>query len=216
MQTKNIQLLLTGSALAVFGALALQGCGSSGDDSAAAAGSAGKGGTGSGGTSTGTAGKGGAATTAGTSSGGTGGGSAGTGTAGTGGGSAGTSAGGTGGAGGGTGGAGGGGGGTGGGGAGGTGGSSGDGRDCTKFCADEATTCSGTLSPYATPADCMTACMGFALGGDPTTTTSGNTYACRRYHLSAAASPGPATTHCPHTGLISKNSDGTTATAPCK
>jgi hypothetical protein len=59
----------------------------------------------------------------------------------------------------------------------------------------------------------MTACQGFALGGDPTTTTSGNTYACRRWHLSAAANPGPKETHCPHTGLESKTKDG--GAGPC-
>jgi hypothetical protein len=198
MKTNKTKLLLSCGALALLGALALQGC-SSGDDTASATGgtggtgTGGKGGTGTGGTSTG--GKGGTST-GGTSTGGKGGTS--TGGTSTGGmGTAGMSA----------------------GGSPGEGGAAGEAtvlhptaQDCATFCADELTTCT-TLNPYATPVACSDACNGFVLGGDPATTTAGDTFACRRYHLSAAADPGPKTTHCPHTGLISKNMDG--SPGPC-
>jgi len=210
MKTNQIKLLGGTAALVLFGAVLVQGCSSSDDSSGGTSGSGGA--TGGKGGSSSTAGKGGTASgTAGTTSGAAGKGGTSSGTAGSsaGGGSSagdtGTTEGGASGAPGGN--------------EGGAAGATapGDGRDCTKFCADEATTCSGALSPYASTGACMSACEGFALGGDPTTTTSGDTYACRRYHLSAAASPGPATTHCPHTGLISKNAlTDTSATGPCK
>lgn len=57
------------------------------------------------------------------------------------------------------------------------------------FCADNVATCAGT---YTDAAACETICAGFADGD-----TSGNTLACRVYHLGAAASD--AATHCPHT-----------------
>ena len=68
---------------------------------------------------------------------------------------------------------------------------------CTKFCADELTTCTAALYPYADNAACLTACNGYARGevGD----TAGNTLDCRIYHLNAAATVN-ATAHCPHTG----------------
>jgi len=214
MKTNQMKLLGGSAALVLFGAILIQGCSSSDDSSGLGTSSGGATG-GKGGTSS-TAGKGGTASGGGSS------GTAGTSssTAGTGGsssGTAGTSAGGSSSAGdtgmteGGASGA------PGGNEGGAAGAMVGDGRDCTKFCADEATTCAGALSPYASTGACMSACEGFSLGGDPTTTTAGDTYACRRYHLSAAASPGPASTHCPHTGLISKNAlTDTTATGPCK
>ena len=72
---------------------------------------------------------------------------------------------------------------------------------CTKFCADEATTCaSNALMQYASSGECETDCLGYALGTSGM--TSGNTLYCRIYHLGVAAgSPTAATTHCPHTGL---------------
>jgi hypothetical protein len=61
---------------------------------------------------------------------------------------------------------------------------------CATFCADYATTCAATVAFD----DCETACAGWAEGteGD----TSGNTLACRAYHLGAASTD--AATHCPH------------------
>lgn len=64
---------------------------------------------------------------------------------------------------------------------------------------------------------CLSACAGFAAG--TTGDQSGDTFACRRYHLTAAAGGGNAkTTHCPHTGLVSRNALTETgaATGPCK
>jgi hypothetical protein len=71
--------------------------------------------------------------------------------------------------------------------------------NCADFCADDAVVCSGT---YATPDLCMTACATWSDMGSATSPTaaSGNTLACRMYHLTAAAAAGGAATHCPHTG----------------
>jgi len=205
MKFMNKKLVLSCGALAVFGATSLQGCSSS--DNAPTA----NGGKGGGTAGTASGGKGGGS--AGTASGGkSGSGSAGTGTAGTGtagasgasgasgageGGAAGTSelagAGGTAGAS------------ELGGAAGSDAGAAGAGPVtqadlCTKFCADEATTCaSNALMQYASSGECETDCLGYALGTSGM--TSGNTLYCRIYHLGVAAgSPTAATTHCPHTG----------------
>jgi len=211
MKFMNKKLVLSCGALAVFGATSLQGCSSSDD---APTSNGGKGG-GTAGTASG--GKGGG--TAGTASGGKGGGSAGTASGGkSGAGNAGSGTAGTvtaGAAGAGEGGAAGaselaGAGGTAGaselgGAAGSDAGAAGAGPVtqadlCTKFCADEATTCaSNALMQYASSGECETDCLGYALGTSGM--TSGNTLYCRIYHLGVAAgSPTAATTHCPHTG----------------
>lgn len=62
---------------------------------------------------------------------------------------------------------------------------------CADLCADAQTTCAGT---YTDAAACETACASYADGCDGD--TSGNTVACRAYHLGAAAAD--AATHCPH------------------
>ena len=67
---------------------------------------------------------------------------------------------------------------------------------CEKFCADEATTCSGDLKQYANSATCLSDCNGYTLG--EAEDTSGNTLYCRIYHLNAAATMS-AMMHCPHT-----------------
>lgn len=69
---------------------------------------------------------------------------------------------------------------------------------CADFCAADQHVCP---SAYASASDCMTACTGFSDATTVTspTTGSGNTLSCRTYHLSAAAGPGGATSHCPHT-----------------
>jgi hypothetical protein len=211
MKTNNIKLLLTSTAFAVFGALALQACSSSDDSSTSSGGSSGTGGTSS------TAGKGGATSGGSTGTAGTAGsGTAGSGTAGT------TSQGGSseGGE-------------TGGdvGGASEGGASAGDSpsvAQCTDFCTLEGTTCTftGDASPdadtavYADNADCMTACAGFALGNVgvfPLGDESGDSFACRWWHVNKAASDASLPpTHCPHTGLLSKaHIADTTATGPC-
>ena len=85
---------------------------------------------------------------------------------------------------------------------------------CEKFCTDEFDICTGDLQQYDTVEDCAADCNQFARGtvGD----TSGDTLDCRIYHLNAAATVST-TTHCPHTGLVSKNAAAdATATGPCK
>jgi hypothetical protein len=229
--TKNITLLLSASTVACFSIALLQGCGSdattggttptAGAPSAGSAGahagatsagatSGGAPGAGAGGASAGapSAGAGGATAGAGGASGGAGGASGAAGAGGAKGGAGGTS--GAAGAGGAKGGAGGGGGASGAAGAGGgsAGAGGGDGRDCTMFCSDETATC-GTMA-YASPAACMTACTGYALGAIaslPNGPTGTNTYACRRWHLSKAATYDAGSTdrmmHCGHTASTS-------------
>jgi hypothetical protein len=201
MKTNNIKLLLTGTVFAVFGALGLQACSSS-DDSSSSGGSSGSGGTSSGGTSS-TAGKGGGATGGSSTAGSTStGGSTSEGGA-TGGDMGGAS----------------------------EGGASGDAHpsvaQCTDFCMDEEMTCTFTsdasadadTAVYADNAACMTACAGFALGNVgvyPAGDKAGDSFACRLWHVNAAAQLCPTTTHCPHTGLLSKVMiSDTTATGPC-
>ena len=84
------------------------------------------------------------------------------------------------------------------------------GSDCESYCAIDLNACTGANAAFATLGDCTTACASF-----PSLTTSyvdqstsGNTFSCRMYHLSVAASSSAnATTHCPHTK---------TASAPCQ
>jgi hypothetical protein len=219
MKTNNIKLLLTGTAFAVFGALSIQACSSSDDSSSSSGGSSGSGGT------TSTAGKGGSGTAGSTSTAGKGGsgtggsGTAGSGTAGSGtagsttvgGASEGGATGDMGGA--------------------SEGGASGGDHpslaECTAFCTMEGTVCGfgpadlgmADDHPYASSEACMTDCAAFALGddSDPThhTPESGDSFACRAYHLYNASLPNNKAVHCPHTSNISHNMDGSTTGAPC-
>ncbi len=226
MKTNNIKLVCGSAALVLLGALMVQGCSSSDDSSGGTAGSGGATG-GKGGASSGTAGQGGATGTAGTTSGTAGKGGATSGTAGTsaGGtssaGDTGTTEGGSdngGSPGGDEGGA-----------AGASGGDHPTAAECTTFCNGEETIC-GFGDPtdntksfaYASKADCMTSCAGFALGDDSDSThmtpVGGDSFACRAYHLyNASLSPGGvsnAPVHCPHTAALSHNKGGSTP-APC-
>lgn len=85
------------------------------------------------------------------------------------------------------------------------------GDPCTDFCALEAKICGTNAAPvtgitnrYADTAACMSACTGFdkTVQYSPTV-AAGNTFACRVYHLTNAASlsamPAMANTHCGHT-----------------
>ena len=96
---------------------------------------------------------------------------------------------------------------------------------CTTFCTDEETTCTygaATAAPYTGTPACLSACAGFAPG--VTDEQSHDTFACRRYHLTAAGTGADANAkaaakmlHCPHTGLVSKSAYAdTTPTGPCK
>jgi hypothetical protein len=66
---------------------------------------------------------------------------------------------------------------------------------CTKYCADIKTNCTGATNvQYVSDADCMESCLTFPAG--TAGATSGNSLACRAYHVGAAAAA-PAT-HCAH------------------
>jgi hypothetical protein len=80
---------------------------------------------------------------------------------------------------------------------------------CADFCAMEAKVCgtdalpvTGVTNRYTDTAACMTACGNFVTTPEASpTATTGNTFACRIYHLTnAAANAAPGTnTHCGHT-----------------
>ena len=74
------------------------------------------------------------------------------------------------------------------------------GSPCENFCAIAMSSCTGSNSQFTSVADCMTACSGFATTpAYSTSTTSGNSYACRLYHLTvASSSDSMATVHCGH------------------
>jgi hypothetical protein len=86
---------------------------------------------------------------------------------------------------------------------------------CTSFCSLEISICGSLDAPltgipaqYQNMAACMTACGGATTGFNKSkplvagaTNSSGDSLACRLYHLTnAAISASNATTHCPHTG----------------
>lgn len=77
------------------------------------------------------------------------------------------------------------------------------GANCEGFCTIVQGACASQANPpYANLAACMTACAGY--NQTPTysaAVTSGNSFACRLYHATAAANaPG---THCSHTAMTS-------------
>ena len=77
------------------------------------------------------------------------------------------------------------------------------GSNCESFCAIAIAKCAGT---FADAAACTSACNGFATNTAHynSNTTSGNSFACRMYHLSVAATDATtATTHCPHITTVS-------------
>lgn len=81
------------------------------------------------------------------------------------------------------------------------------GGNCESFCTLVLGACTGALTQYNNDmATCMTACNGYATTpAYNSMQTSGDTFACRLYHATMAASvPDP---HCKHTAAISQ---------PCK
>jgi hypothetical protein len=77
------------------------------------------------------------------------------------------------------------------------------GDNCESFCTIALAKCP---TQYPTMNACTTACAGFAMNTARynSTSTSGNSFACRMYHLSVAAiGAGSAATHCPHTQTTS-------------
>lgn len=75
---------------------------------------------------------------------------------------------------------------------------------CESFCAIDAAICPGTYAGGGGPTNCARSCDGYEPGDYSAASSSGATLACRMYHLTAASeSAAMATTHCPHTGLVS-------------
>lgn len=88
---------------------------------------------------------------------------------------------------------------------------------CQEFCALDTTFCSGDFAAYASMTDCLNACQPDAgYGGyvykpadleamGVAASTTGNTLACRMYHLEAAIDPNGEGKgfHCPHTSQAS-------------
>ena len=75
------------------------------------------------------------------------------------------------------------------------------GAPCDNFCELAAKACTGMDFPFTDDADCKAACAAWAK--DPTysaTTVSGDSYACRLYHATAAAAD---KSHCPHIADVS-------------
>lgn len=68
---------------------------------------------------------------------------------------------------------------------------------CSSYCTDIQAACTGDNAQYASEAECLSSCEGFATTGTDGD-TSGDTLQCRVYHTGAAATD-PAT-HCAHGG----------------
>jgi hypothetical protein len=91
----------------------------------------------------------------------------------------------------------------------GTGGSS-AGLDCTTYCTEVMTNCTGANAQYADMGACMGTCAGFPKGA--LADTSGDTLGCRIYHGGAPAMGDP-TMHCPHAGPTGGDKDPTDTNA---
>jgi len=73
--------------------------------------------------------------------------------------------------------------------------------DCTYYCSTITSVCTGTNQQYLDNATCMTMCNEGVPNDAGAGATSGDSLACRMYHLSVAAtSDSNAATHCPHAG----------------
>jgi hypothetical protein len=80
---------------------------------------------------------------------------------------------------------------------------------CTSYCSGIQAACTTAKQQYATVASCLGACAGFVAGTPGA--TSGNSFACRAYHLGLAVSdPG---THCKHAGPSGGDNDPTDTVA---
>jgi hypothetical protein len=71
--------------------------------------------------------------------------------------------------------------------------------DCSSYCAEVQSNCSGANLQYSSTAECMAACASFPVGTSTVTDMTGNTLGCRIYHAGAPAMMAAAT-HCPHAG----------------
>lgn len=77
------------------------------------------------------------------------------------------------------------------------------GSPCESFCALAGEICTGDLAAYASDAECMSACAGFASAGIPFAFSiqTGDTFECRLYHLTAASAAPEV--HCGHIAVNS-------------
>jgi hypothetical protein len=77
------------------------------------------------------------------------------------------------------------------------------GADCEGFCTIVLGECTGANQQYGgSMATCMTSCAGYATTPPySSSVTGGNSFACRLYHATAAAST--PNVHCPHTAAAS-------------
>jgi hypothetical protein len=76
------------------------------------------------------------------------------------------------------------------------------GNNCDSFCIIAQATCTGANQSFPSMNDCMTACGGFPINPVyDATVTSGNSFACRMYHLTAAAVDPSG--HCSHIKAVS-------------
>lgn len=73
---------------------------------------------------------------------------------------------------------------------------------CENFCTLDQLVCAGPLFPYASHADCVTACKAYdQTFTGPFVGSTGNNLQCRAYHMeNAVVSTTAQGTHCPHTG----------------
>lgn len=74
------------------------------------------------------------------------------------------------------------------------------GKTCEVFCTLATATCK---TEYPDAAACATDCGGYAAMPGYYDAATGDNFACRAYHLTAAATPGGAATHCEHTSKTS-------------
>ena len=73
--------------------------------------------------------------------------------------------------------------------------------DCNYYCATIQSVCTGTNMQYKDNATCLSMCQNGIPNDAGAGATSGDSLACRMYHLSVAAqSSTSADTHCPHAG----------------
>jgi len=75
------------------------------------------------------------------------------------------------------------------------------GTACENYCDAEWSTCTGNLTQWASRTQCLAACATWPVG--MVNDTSGDTYGCRKYHVSVAnTTAANAQIHCVHTGPL--------------
>jgi len=72
-------------------------------------------------------------------------------------------------------------------------------QNCTTYCSQVMTNCTGANVQYSSDANCMAACAKFALTPGTAADMSGPTLGCRIYHSGTPSMTTPAT-HCVHAG----------------